>query len=255
MTIHQLPSCITTLVLLALLLTAPPHDAAAADAAQLEIIGFSADGRYFAFEQFGHQSGSGAAYSWIDFYDVPGGRYADETKRVVAGGREGQPLNLESTRSEAMEEARPTIERLKIAKGNTGGHVVSHPLTDLGADSSLVRFSVWTPLRGMPSQDYSLELRPIPTTSERCYFDEQAYIFELYLVDNGTGGRTALHRDEYLPEDRRCALAYRISDVVVFEPVQKRDVLGVSIVVFVNIFSTGFEGHDMRYTVVGGTLK
>lgn len=225
------------------------------DAAELEIIGFSVDGKYFAFEQYGNMDGSGAAYSWIDFYDVGGGRYVDETKRIVVGGREGHSWSLEQTRSEARKQATETLERLSVPVGNVGKRVVSRPLNDLGADSTSAQFSVWTPLEGMISQDYSLELETSPTTTERCYFDEPARVFDLYLIDNGSGEKILLHHDDYLPEERGCAVAYRIADVAVFEPFQKRDVSGTSIVVLLNIFSTGFEGHDMRYTAVGGTLK
>ena len=240
---------------LVILLAAAPLVTHAGDAARFEALGFSEDGKFFAFEQYGNQDGSGAAYSWIDFYDVSGGRYADDTKRVMVGGREGDDVDVETTRSKARTEAAETLERLGIRVGNTGKTVVWRPLTDLDADSTSARFSVWTPLQGMISQDYTLDLELFPTKTERCYFDEQAYLFDLHLIDNSTEKRTLLHHDEYLPEDRNCALAYRIAGVVVFEPVSKRDVTGVPIAVLVNIFSTGFEGHDMRYTVVGGTLE
>jgi predicted secreted protein len=246
---------ITAMLALAAAFTAIPLVSHAGDAAQLEVLGFSEDGKFFAFEQYGNQDGSGAAYSWIDFYDLAEGRYADETRRVMVGGREGDDLDVEATRSKARTEAAETLERLGIRVGNTGKQVVWRPLTDLDADSTSARFSVWTPLEGMISQDYTLELVSFPTKSERCYFDEQAYMFDLHLIDNSSGEKIILHHDDYLPDNRHCALAYRIAGVVVFEPVSKRDVAGIPIVVVINIFSTGFEGHDMRFTVVGGTLN
>lgn len=245
----------TAALALAVVLVAIPLVSQAGDAAQLEILGFSDDGRYLALEQFGIRDGSGAAYSRIDFYDVGRDRFADETERVLVGGREGDDLNLDTTRSKARIGAAETLERLGIRVGNVGRQVVWRPLTDLGADSASARFSVWTPLKGMISQDYTLELESRPIESERCYFGEQAQLFDLRLIDNRTGEKTTLHHDDSLPEDRGCALAYRIAGVVVFEPGPERTVSGTPIVVLVNVFSTGFEGHDMRYTVVGGTLE
>ena len=233
---------------------ATPPVTHAGDAARLEILGFSEDGRYFAFEQYGNRDGTGAAYSWIDFYDVREGRYADETQRVAVGGRERDVFNLEPTRNRARTQAAETLDGLGIRVGNVGRQIIWRPLTDLGADSTSARFSVWTPLEGMINQDYLLRLELHPTKSERCYFDEQAFMFDLQLIDNRTGKKKILHHDDYLPEHRHCALAYRIAGVVVFEPVPKQDVRGTPMVVLINVFSTGFEGHDMRFTVVGGTL-
>ena len=42
----------------------------AGDRAQLDLIGYSADGSYFAFEEFGVQDGSGFAYSSIYVVDL-----------------------------------------------------------------------------------------------------------------------------------------------------------------------------------------
>jgi predicted secreted protein len=248
----KLSLVLSACLMLSLLPSAICH---AGDAARFEVLGFSETGSYFAFEQYGIQDGSGAAYSWIDFYDVNRGRYADETRRITVGGREGHSLGLEQTRNEARRQAAETLAELGIRLGNAGKMVLMRPLTDLSADSTTARFSVWPPLEGLQSQDYSLELDPVPATSKRCYFDEEAYMFDLHLIDNASGSRTLLHRDEYLPESRNCALAYRIAGVVVLEPTRKRDVHGIPVVVLINVFSTGFEGHDMRFTVAGGHLK
>ena len=52
--------------------------AIAGDSAQFDAIGYSPDGRYFAFEQFGIQDGSGFAYSEIFIIDL-------QTDSFVAG--------------------------------------------------------------------------------------------------------------------------------------------------------------------------
>ncbi len=56
--------------LAALLLSVVAGSAQAADGAQSRPIGFSPDRRYFAFEQYGVQDGSGFAYSDIFVIDL-----------------------------------------------------------------------------------------------------------------------------------------------------------------------------------------
>ena len=50
--------------------------ASAGDYANLNFIGFSKDGRYLAFEEYGIQDGSGWAYSKFYFVDVAKNAYA-----------------------------------------------------------------------------------------------------------------------------------------------------------------------------------
>ncbi len=58
---------VASLIGLSLLLVMP---ALAGDRAQIDLIGYSDDGSYFAFEEFGIQDGSGFAYSSIYVVDL-----------------------------------------------------------------------------------------------------------------------------------------------------------------------------------------
>ena len=58
----------TALLAASLAFAAP---ASAGDRAQFNPIGFSEDGRYFAFEEFGIQDGSGFPYSNTFIIDLP----------------------------------------------------------------------------------------------------------------------------------------------------------------------------------------
>ena len=51
----------------------------AADAAERAILGFSPDGRWFAFEEYGVQDGSGAPYANIYVIDLDMDRWARDT--------------------------------------------------------------------------------------------------------------------------------------------------------------------------------
>jgi predicted secreted protein len=236
-------------------------DAFAPDYSSLEILGFSEDGNFFAFEQYGMVAGSGSPYSWIAFLDVRADRPPAETTQIRIGGGEGFPLSLEETRERAREEARPTLEKLRIEKENAGDRVLIRPLTDLVADSTKARFSVWPRLQGFLSQDYSVLIEARETESERCYFGEKPYIFDLTLRNNRTGEEKLLHHDEELPRERGCTRGYRIAEIYVYnttteyDPAKGEDsVIGAPMVVFLHVISTGFEGHDMRFLAVGGLL-
>src|SRR5262245_14136735 len=61
--VRRAASAVFALILLAL-------PTLAGDRALIEFLGYSPDGKYFAFEQFGIQDGSGHAYSEIQVIDL-----------------------------------------------------------------------------------------------------------------------------------------------------------------------------------------
>ncbi len=65
---------IGTAILLALALGGGGAQARAGDGSAVNVLGFSADGRYFAFEQYGEQDGSGSFYSTITAIEIAGDR-------------------------------------------------------------------------------------------------------------------------------------------------------------------------------------
>jgi predicted secreted protein len=68
--------------------------ARAGDAAGREVIGFSPDGRYFAFEQYGVQDGSGFAYSDIMVIDATSDAWVVGTPVRKRADDEKMPLNI-----------------------------------------------------------------------------------------------------------------------------------------------------------------
>ena len=60
-------------------LSLAPLTALAGESAQFNALGFSDDGRYFAFEQFGIQDGSGFPYSDIFLIDLDTDSFAGGT--------------------------------------------------------------------------------------------------------------------------------------------------------------------------------
>ena len=71
--------------------------ALAADAADRAIIGFSADGRYFAFEEFGIQDGSGFAYANIFVLDLEDDKWVEGSPVRVQKREDASQQPLRST--------------------------------------------------------------------------------------------------------------------------------------------------------------
>ncbi|HEY7765546.1 MAG TPA: DUF2259 domain-containing protein, partial [Aestuariivirgaceae bacterium] len=92
------------------ILTAPP--AFAADAAERDILGFSPDGRYFAFEQYGVQDGSGFPYSEIFIIDLEEDRWLEGTPVRIRLDDETQSLG--KARAEASGKAREYLLSARI---------------------------------------------------------------------------------------------------------------------------------------------
>src|SRR4051812_27449066 len=77
--------------------------AMAADNALINMIGFSEDGAYFAFEQYGIQDGSGFAFSEIYVVDLVNDKWLSGTPVVVRA--EDETATLAATRADAVGKA------------------------------------------------------------------------------------------------------------------------------------------------------
>jgi predicted secreted protein len=229
------------LALAALLFAALP--ARAGDYADRTIIGFSEDGTYFAFEEYGVQDGSGFPYANVYVIDVAKDSWVEGTPiRVMP---ESEDMMLTRARADAMKQARPLLDRLNIiARGN---HVVDNPATELSADPYAVRFRTnqWF---NMAERPWSLKLTRIPMpNSKGCEDFDNVAGFRLELTDPD-GGARVLSEDTSLPASRTCARDYAISDVVVL-PAEK-GAPGASMAVVISLVRQGFEGPDRRFLAV-----
>ncbi len=121
-------------VLLALAFCAP---AAAADRALAELIGYSPDGRYFAFEQYGVHDGSGAPYADITVIDLS----ADTAERLGHFARTGsEDDTLPPIRAGVAADAASLLQRLEI--GEPARYVAMVGDGVAGADGYSLRFGV-----------------------------------------------------------------------------------------------------------------
>lgn len=229
------------------------QSANAGDIATLDVIGFSKDGKYLAFEQYGTQDGSGFDYSEIFFVDVARNTYAANPVRVLIED-DGDGTSDRVARVEATAKALPFLVALGIESGNTGRKVVSHPLSDLSADPYSVRFSTSHYVaRGYHWDDYRLDLK-VSGKKGDCYAEHAPKLLEVTLTNGTEKTQRTLQKDKRVPRSRGCVIDYRIQDVYVYEN-------GTSerapkyVAAFLNVTTPGFEGDDVMYMVVTGELN
>lgn len=224
--------------------------AAAGDFATLNFIGFSKDGRYLAFEEYGEQDGSGFPYSNIYFVDVVKNSYA-ATPVKVRIDKENTTERL--ARSRAKLGAGAALRRLQIIEGNTGSLVVARLLTDTKAygdskgDEQTINFAeIVGSMYRQGHYDLVLKWSEVKGVKDCDYNDDPVQKLELVLKDTGADTTKVLQRDANLPASRACPLSYRMQYVYLYQD---------HIAVFLNTYHMGFEGPDLRYMVVTGKYK
>lgn len=222
-----------------------PISSLAGDYAERALLGFSPEGRYFAFEEYGIQDGSGFPYSNIFLIDTATDTWVDGTPiRVLI---EGDSPPLSETRSESADRFRPFLIDYRIdAQGRT---VAKNPLTETSANPHHVSFFP-RPLFPPPDREYELALQEYQLPAADCPDLGQPYKgFQLTMIDPNNQQRV-LSRDERIPGSRNCPLAYAITEVITYHPPQGQPAFAVMI----SVLSVGFEGPDRRFVAITGRL-
>lgn len=228
----------------------------AGENAHLKFIGFSKDGKYLAFEEYGTYDGSGAYFSNTYFVDTVNNSYALPPVEIV----EGDVYTAAEKRVEAARNKKlrltlaNNLRRLKIVASNTGELLVSHLLTDFSSENpdetqdentEKIKFNNFVYVNSNEQSHYEMILKNVPAEGdERCRDFNDAFKLELTLelkMDYQKLEPQILQKDTVLPERRRCPFGYRIERVYFYED---------KIAVFLNYFYQGFEGRSMRYMVV-----
>lgn len=225
-------SAIVAVVLTGAALLTP---ALAGDRAAIALLGFSEDGRYFAFEEYGVQDVSGFPYSNVQVIDleadkwVPGApfkaRIDDETAALttVRGKATAQAKG-------PMDEAGISVPAEFIALNGDGepmdGKSLAYGGVGYGLDSPRdVRVT-------------TLETLPLPAP-KACPEQQGMPYLGFALQQSGV----ELHRDASIPASRTCPLDYRIYGIVA-------PFGGEPSVAIISVYSLGFEGPDRRFIAV-----
>lgn len=231
--------------LLALLMLLLP--AAAGDLAQRHILGFSPDGRYFSFEQYGRQDGSGFPYADIFVFDTQADAWVRGTPFQML--LRDERAEIKWARREALAKAGNVLRELVISK--PGQLLASNPPAEISADPHKItinaRFAI-------PSQReaWTFQLEEVPIALKRCadLLGGPAKGFRLLVTPPG-GAALALHADTSVPESRGCPMRYALSDIVMHETGARARVF----VVLISVYAFGFEGPDRRFIAVAHAAK
>ena len=112
MRLNVVPAALARLAASLIVLFALALPAAAADRALINMLGYSADGNEFAFEQFGVQDGSGFAFSDVFVVDLVNDKWTYGTPFEVQA--EDESKSLGEVRAEAIAKAQDKLDEYKI---------------------------------------------------------------------------------------------------------------------------------------------
>ena len=244
-------STMRTLSAIAAALVALPfagQPARAGDAATVEVLGFSADGGIFAFEEHGVQDGSGFPYANRFYIDTAGDDFLPGTPIRVRIDDEG--ATVETARAEARDRGQSVISDAVLAE-NPGFAVGMNAVTELSADPFRIAVN---PRPVFPPIDDPLEFRLEEINvgaPDRCKDLGDVKGLRLIRVATAPGSEARLvHEDSDIPQSRGCPLGYSLAGVQTFFPQAGEPVFAVMIAVR----SFGFEGPDHRFMAVTGRL-
>lgn len=227
--------------LLGLVALAAP--AAAGDRALADIIGYSGDARYFAFEEFGIQDGSGFAYSSIYIIDLSTDAWVVGTP--IREQAEDEGVALSHIRATAQAQAAEDLAGLGIEVPAEFAAMIGDGVPQ--TDAQTLRFGVPGFGPGEVRGDYELRLSSFPATAAApCaeWFAVEPLGYQLMIADNGN--ERLIHRDGALPRSRGCPMDYRIHGVVL--PFNASSISDA--VALISVFPGGFEGPDRRFIAV-----
>ncbi|WP_265519561.1 DUF2259 domain-containing protein [Nitratireductor luteus] len=234
----------------ALILLLIPLPARAGDMATVEILGFSADGDVFAFEEYGVQDGSGFPYANRYYIDTATDSFLAGTPVRVRLEEDG--ASLQATRQQARQQGEAIVpgDELNANKGHTAGW---NAVTELTANPHLMAVLPQPAMSPLSAQDplaFSLEEISLQG-QEFCSDFGQTMGFKLLRLGTAEGQEAQMiHADSGIPSSRGCPLAYAIAGVQTFYPPSGTPVFAVMIA----IEAVGFEGSDYHFIAVTGRL-
>lgn len=220
--------------------------ASAGDFSTFQSLGFSPDGKVYAFEEFGVQDGSGFPYSTVYFIDTEKDAYLAGTPIRVR--IDSEDAGLDKARADSFGKAKALFDKHKVL-ANPGVLAAFNPMGEVGADRKRIEY-LQHAVEPVPGGSYALALDEIALDlSDKCrdIAPEGGKGFRLKLVKrDGAAADTLLHEDKRVPESRNCPLSYQISGAVTFNPLGA-DPVHVALVL---VRSFGFEGADGRWIAV-----
>jgi predicted secreted protein len=221
--------------------------AQAGDVANLEILGFSADGGIFAFEEHGVFDGSGTAYANRFYIDTQSDEFVGGSPiRAEVEDAIGAPA---AARAEAKRRGEKIVSDAEL-EAHSGWLAGYNPLTELSADPKRIVVQ--------PHPYFIMTESPLEFRLEEIAFAEPTGCenmgdvigFRILRVDPVPGGVTkVIHEDKSIPASRFCPLGYRIGAVQVYG-----EGPGEPFAILIAFSRMGFEGPDYRWIALTGRL-
>ncbi len=231
--------------LLGLLLAFVPMGTAfASDNSQFVAIGYSPDGRFFSYEEYGTGEKSQLAYSHIYVIDLVQDKWVLGTPVMYMALRPSE--TLADVRKRAARQAGMVLSDLDI---NVPGQIVAMIGDgELETDRKQLLFGV--PPNGAGGTivgEYRLTLKSFATAAASpCWqwFGKKPLGFSVTMEN--FGGTLEVYKDGMLPRSRGCPFEYRFSAVIM--PFGASDIS--NFVVMVAAFTNGLEEVNKQYLAV-----
>lgn len=210
----------------------------AGDMAEFRAIGFAPGGKYFAFEQYGTQDGSGFPYSDIFIIETASDTWVAGTPIRV----ELEDESLTVARGLSAQRAAPLLKQFEISQTTQPllNHLEKHDINGIGQFA----FKLGEEL------EYSINLEQWQTKDARCQrYGVTPELFSLSInsIAEKQNKTRILHKDLRLPRSRGCPMEYIIHQV--FISVQSKD-QSRAIAVIMSVFTKGYEGRNRRYLAI-----
>lgn len=202
----------------------------------IRIIGYSKDGRYFAYETFGVSDGSGSPYAAIYVLDVANDTSAEGTPVRSEFGEEEHPTALPA-QMQVRQIAAPILAKLDIRypwrelASVSAGQQVSGP-----HELQFKRYTNISDLRTVKLMEFDLD------AAQKC--SGQTKGFALAIAKGGEP-LTEVYRNKRLPKSRYCSQGYKLARVIDFGNERTQ-----ASVVLVHKFSPGFEGMGASFVAI-----
>lgn len=227
----------------------------------LRDVGFSADGRYFAFTTTEADGMSGVTCRTTTFINTVRNQWVgrpyrvckDEAASAIAASRK---MRKQSDRS--RNEIKRLTKKLKINFKNDGQRIVSRPAfrywkNASSADKEYSKKGESLTFVTNNKKRYRLMLSKKTVSSIKCkgmMYNHPPAMMSLRLQNLRTNKSKALQIDRGIPKTRGCPYHYRIQSVYSHKRGRGRVVVAV-----LQYFSPSIEGPDERYLVISGQMN
>lgn len=241
---------------LLLLLVLGSTRALAADGAAFNPIGYSPDSRYFAFEQYGVQDGSGFPYWDVFVIDLRANEWVKGSPyRALL---ESETAKVSAARDQARAAAAPALRDLAISE--PAELIAANPATEAVPERERIVFDRWYESMGARADhtgqlgvrfELSVEKLPLPRPAKCPKGDGDSFGVRVSLKDMQTNSSRVIFADTSIPDSRNCPLGYDVAAIVAQSGMPVTD----RMVALIGVYAPGFEGANHRFIAVPFTLS